>query len=222
MNRKQTQSVCKACKRVWTHRADNKPGCCSHACKEQRRREKLIAERRQAEYEYSQINTAPEGSRWLAVRHGVGFVFSLVDVDVFDSVCEIMWSLHTSGYHASYHHKGLPHVLLHHLVIGAPPDGLQVDHKNRNGLDNRKSNLRFATHKQNVWNARYSKERPGMRGVERVSNGWRASIQNQGRKIRVGTFSSCEAAARAYDQEARRLRGVFAQLNYPDEDDHGT
>lgn len=46
------------------------------------------------------------------------------------------------------------YIFLHHIIMGRPKDGLEIDHINNNGLDNRKSNLRIVDHTTNMRNIR--------------------------------------------------------------------
>lgn len=98
------------------------------------------------------------------------------------------------------------------LLMGNRP-GFEIDHRNRNPLDNRRSNLRWATYSQQLAN-RAVKNKTGFRGV--AKNGkrsWMASIQppkGSGKRIYLGTFKSPEEAAAAYQMAARELWGEFA------------
>lgn len=104
-----------------------------------------------------------------------------------------------------------------HRMIMNPPEGMFVDHINGDGLDNRKSNLRLATHKENMRNKRYLK--PGQtsckKGVywDRQNSKWRAQITVDGKNIYLGLFASEEGAGRAYDRAAQQYFGEFAHLN---------
>lgn len=114
----------------------------------------------------------------------------------------------TSGNHTKW-------VYLHREIMGNPP-GVQVDHRNGDGLDNRRSNLRLATNTQNHGNMRLRKtSRTGFKGVRKLRTCFSASIFVDGKTVRLGTFSSVEEAANAYDDAAREAWGEFACLNFP-------
>lgn len=90
--------------------------------------------------------------------------------------------------------------------------GQMVDHINRNGLDNRRENLRIATKSQNNMNRR---KRPdgasGFKGVTKESktNKWVAQIGFNKKIIRLGTFDTPELAHEAYCEKAKELFGEF-------------
>lgn len=116
-------------------------------------------------------------------------------------------------YAASGHLGG--NFAMHRVVMKAPP-GTIVDHINGNGLDNRRSNLRFATNQENQRNAR--KRGDGttpFKGVRRKSGGFEANIRTAAGKKYLGRFDSAERAAVAYDDAAREHFGSFASLNFP-------
>lgn len=107
---------------------------------------------------------------------------------------------------------------LHRLILDAPV-GVLIDHKNRDGLDCRRENLRVATRSQNAANASKAAGRSSrFRGVAFElgrRNNWGAHIQILGRSKRLGNFQTEEEAAHAYDSEAVRLFGSFANVNFP-------
>jgi hypothetical protein len=103
-------------------------------------------------------------------------------------------------------------VYLHRLLLD--PGSLDVDHINRNGLDNRRRNLRLATRRQNVLR-RPTINPTGYRGVFPSGKRWCARIRTSpGCRVTLGTFDTPEEAAEAYDQAARMCNGEFAILNY--------
>jgi hypothetical protein len=85
-------------------------------------------------------------------------------------------------------------------IIGKPQKGLEIDHINRNGLDNRKENLRFVTKGQNVINSdNYSSNTSGIRGVHwhKTHRKWGAKIVANGKQISLGYFDNIEDAKKA-------------------------
>ena len=107
-------------------------------------------------------------------------------------------------------------ILMHRLIMGEPP-GLLVDHRDRDGLMNIKSNLRICTGTQNQGNQ--ISQRLGTsqyKGVSWHSIGgrWLARIGHEKVQHYLGLHSTQEEAALAYDAAARRLFGEFALTNF--------
>ena len=101
--------------------------------------------------------------------------------------------------------------LLHRDVLGVAK-GIQVDHINRDGLDNRRSNLRAATGHQNQGNRAVRFDSATQyKGVTWDADRarWKAVIRGR----RIGRFASKEDAARAYNDAALKEFGEFALLN---------
>lgn len=109
--------------------------------------------------------------------------------------------------------------LLHRKILGLTDSAIQGDHKNGNGLDNRRENLRAATNQQNSQNV--SAHRDGtsrFRGVswDAARGKWTAGIGIDGKRVGLGRFETEEDAARIYDAAAARQFGEFAKLNFPE------
>lgn len=102
-----------------------------------------------------------------------------------------------------------------HRLIAEPDPGLDVDHANGNGLDNRRANLRPATRAQNNANTRLKAGRSGYRGVTwNASNAkWQARIWVAKRCQHLGLFDDPWEAARAYNAAALKCWGEFAYQN---------
>lgn len=103
---------------------------------------------------------------------------------------------------------------LHRAILTAPRNRL-VDHKDGNGLDCRRQNIRLATRAQNTYNSRVrSTNTSGFRGVSASSSRWLSQIKHNGATIYLGTFGKPEDAARAYDVKVRELHGEFGRTNF--------
>ncbi|MGN6564386.1 MAG: HNH endonuclease [Thermomicrobiales bacterium] len=104
-------------------------------------------------------------------------------------------------------------VRLHRFLMGEP-DGVEVDHRDGNTLNNRRSNLRLATRKENARNVRKrATNRSGYKGVSWHARDrlWHARIMIDGRLISVGYFKNLDDAAAAYAAAAQRLHGEYAR-----------
>ena len=111
--------------------------------------------------------------------------------------------------------KNQKEVKMHRLIMGVTDPNIHVDHINGNTLDNRKSNLRKTDNSTNHMNQSVrSDNKSGFKGVSKHGKKWHARIGRDG-KLFIGSFSTPEEAARAYDAKAIELFGEFARLNFP-------
>lgn len=109
-------------------------------------------------------------------------------------------------------------VFLHTFLAGFR----QTDHRNGNGLDNRRANLREASTAQNAANQGIKRSNTsGFKGVSLERGRWRAQIRILGKKVNLGRYQTPELAARAYDKAAREYHGEFATLNFPAANERG-
>lgn len=105
---------------------------------------------------------------------------------------------------------------MHHEVLGITGLGIKVDHKNSNGLDNQKENLRPATRSQNSQNAQKAPNCSSkLKGVcwHKRRNKWNARIQLNGQRQSLGYFESETDAGNAYDFAAKQKFREFARPN---------
>ena len=102
---------------------------------------------------------------------------------------------------------------MHNLIL----DMARVDHKDSNGLDNRRKNLRKATQTQNTRNQRIRIDNTsGYKGVYWATSkqAWKSHITVGGTEKFLGYFPTAKQAALAYDAKARELFGEFAHTNF--------
>ncbi len=141
---------------------------------------------------------------------------AIVDDDDYASVAAHRWHAVEIGGTVYAGRKGATRVYLHRDIMGISDRKILVDHKNMNGLDCRRSNLRVATKSQNMANrgpARNNKS--GLKGVffDKARGKWQASIGVQCRVYHLGRYHTKELAAAAYDAAAVRFFGEFARTN---------
>jgi hypothetical protein len=155
---------------------------------------------------------------------GIG-KFMLVDDEDFERMKEYKWYLSSHGYAVRIVHVSGSHtkknivqrgIMAHREIMNLKAgDGIIVDHKNRDRLDNQKLNLRLTNLYGNAWNT--SRENIGRIGVYQDSKNCFRSFA--GNKC-LGYYKTEKDAALAYDKYVREIRGEFAVLNYPDITDY--
>ena len=160
------------------------------------------------------------------IKLSKGYI-AVVDEDDYEWLIKHKWcssSGHKTVYAVRGEATGVKYkrkiVMMHRQILGtAPFAGAQVDHINGNGLDNRRTNLRWVTHKQNRRNEpkRRIKCTSSYKGVALVSGcknpKWRAQIKVDGVQKFLGHFNEEIEAARAYNAAAMEYYGEFANLN---------
>lgn len=106
-------------------------------------------------------------------------------------------------------------VYMHRQILGVT-GAVLVDHRSRDGLDNRRKNLRVANRSKNGANSAIkSTNTSGLKGVhfDKSRGLWRAEITVDGKNIFLGRFASKDAAATTYDEAALKAWGEFALTN---------
>lgn len=106
------------------------------------------------------------------------------------------------------------HIRMHRFILN-PPKNMEVDHKDNNGLNNCRINLRVTEMSFNKKNlTRYKTNTSGFKGVHLVNgNRWAARIQVDYKRIPLGCYGTKIEAALAYNAAAIKYFGEFAHLN---------
>ena len=107
-------------------------------------------------------------------------------------------------------------IRMHRLITGTTDSYTEVDHQDRDTLNNQRSNLRLATHSQNQHNRSMNRNnKSGYKGVSWYKNRemWVAQIRVNGKSITLGYFNDPAKAGAVYDTAALELHGKFARTN---------
>jgi len=155
------------------------------------------------------------GARWIPLTKGF---FALVDEGDYARVSEFIWHATDQGDGRFYAARSIGNSgkqFLHSFILATPYE-IEVDHVNRDPLDNRRLNLRPATSSDNKCNrGLQSNNTSGFKGVSfsKSAGRWEAYVKKDYKKVHLGLFSSAENAAIAYNIAALKLYGEFAKLN---------
>lgn len=148
--------------------------------------------------------------------------YAIVDDDDYRYLMQ--WKWHTvKKNHTCYACRGVAtgkrnwkqkHIWMHRVILNTPL-GMETDHRNHIGLDNRKQNIRVCTVGQNQHNRKkHIKSTSKYKGVCRQRSKWRARICNHNKKLHLGCFDTEIDAANAYDVKAIEIFGKFACTNF--------
>lgn len=110
--------------------------------------------------------------------------------------------------------EGKKKIFLHRYLM-RPPEGMDVDHIDGDGMNNRRSNLRVATRHENACNQKIrAANTSGFKGVsfEKFTGRWAASICSNNKYKRIGRFDTVDEAGAAYAEWSRSLHGRFGRI----------
>lgn len=143
-------------------------------------------------------------------------LIAVIDDEDYINIGGYNWQLnkHTRTYFATSTICGKPTML--HYMIWPHKEGFEIDHRDGNGLNNQKSNFRYATHAQNNANKGLTiANTSGYKGIcfDRRRNKWQAKICINYKQMGLGNYATKEEAARAYNLAAIKYHGEFARLN---------
>ncbi len=160
------------------------------------------------------------------IRLGKSDFQTIVDDCDFEWLTQYSWN-YSPGPNTGYARRTLwlPNktcrtIRIHTVVYGLIDSNYKgrIDHKNGDGLDNRRTNLRPATNAQNIANGRHQLGRSSQyRGVcwHKRSKKWRAQITKNKKTKWLGDFDDEKSAALVYDIAAFNQSKDYAQLNFP-------
>lgn len=151
-------------------------------------------------------------------------MFALVDGEDYEKVNQTKWYACIQKSGSAYAETGMVadgkkvRINMHRFIMGVDSsEKRQVDHINNNQLDNRKSNLRFCTHRQNNYNRppNANKKYSPYKGVcfDKKRKKFVAHIMLNDKLMNLGGHDTDREAAIAYDKKAMELFGEYAYLN---------
>lgn len=147
-----------------------------------------------------------------------GYVAIVDDCD-YEAIAKYKWRAFPNkntcyAARSVYLSEGLCRDIFMHRQLMNAPKGMQVDHRDGNGLNNTSYNLRLATHQQNQRNKRLQRNNTsGFKGVSwyKKESLWVANISVNGRTITLGRFPTAEAAHAAYCEASAKYHGPFGR-----------
>lgn len=140
---------------------------------------------------------------------------ALVDDKDYGRVMTRRWTAYLNGKnwycHASIDGKQVP---LHRFILNASP-GVTIDHRDHDGLNNQRQNLRPCTTQQNLMNSGPRNGTSKFKGVAfcKRTGKWQAAMCHNGKTLFLGRHEKEEDAAAAYNRKALELFSDFAWLN---------
>lgn len=149
----------------------------------------------------------------IELNHGY---YAEIDDEDIDLVVNHRWELSRGPIKYAFSRRtawGVRSYTLLHRLIMQPPAGMDVDHIDNNGLNNRRSNLRVCTRSENLSNRR-NQINEGV--CQRKEGVWRAYIRLNGKQYGCGIYKSKEEALLARRYAHHKIFGEFSKLTSED------
>ena len=143
--------------------------------------------------------------------------FAIIDFEDIEKVNKYNWFAMWSEKPQTYYARGIINnkaILLHRFILDVTDPKIKVDHRDHNGLENRRFNIRECTNQQNSMNRCSNKNSSSkFKGVTKQIHKWKAQIKYNNKQIYLGLYNDEKIAAQAYNEIAHVLFGEFARLN---------
>lgn len=150
--------------------------------------------------------------------YGIGYTANgtkfLFDKEDYPLIKQYSWHTDIEGYIiAKYNNsQGKGIIKMHRLIMGVTDPSIPIDHIHHNKADNRKSELRIVTQRENAYNRKLSKSnKSGHTGLyySKIRNGWRTYITVDGKTIHLGYFPTKEEAIKIRNEAEEKYFGEY-------------
>lgn len=143
----------------------------------------------------------------ICIKSKGDYIKTLIDIEDVERCKNFgIWSVNKNGYVINCKSG----IYLHRFIMSCP-DGIEIDHKFHNTLDNRKSKLRFATSSQQKMNTRTRKDnKSGHRGIyfDKQRNTWNVHLKSGNNRI-AKRFKEYNNAVSFCEEKIKELQGEF-------------
>lgn len=144
-------------------------------------------------------------------------MFAIVDDEDYEELNAFKWCAQKRG-NTCYAVRALRvdgkwTIVQMHAQIMQTPKGMHTDHRDGNGLNNQRANLRVCTTSQNAMNqGKRPHNQPGFKGIswDKGAKKWKAQIMVNSKQINLGRFPTKELAHEAYIEACKKYHGAFA------------
>lgn len=189
---------------------------CPH-CEGLKRNKAKICKRCSSKPRHAVIQPEDSSKRFIPLTQGQVAVVDACDYNLLSKwTWYAIWNKHNRRFYAKrkgMKDSGVRMIGMEQLLAGVR----KIDHADGNSLNNCRSNLRPATHGQNMMNrGKLSNNTSGFKGVYKYRTKWMALITSDKKRKHLGYFNDKIEAARSFDLAAVKYHGAFAVLNFPE------
>jgi hypothetical protein len=163
------------------------------------------------------VNTDPAGASYMIIPLTKGYS-TIVDTEDYKFLMQWKWCVNINKQfpyaqrsinYRKLNGKWTTTVVKMHRAIMNPAKNMVIDHINHNTLDNRKSNLKICTHRENMMNL-IIKNKNGFIGVNKSHKKFKAMAMVDGKVKQIGRFDTSIEAHNAYmDAVSKIINGIL-------------